>query len=62
MLNKMGNAIKSYLAKDRELPPEVADVVNIVSDAIKQDAVESSQSLKGEGVKEINWMLVAWNW
>ncbi|KAL1927163.1 hypothetical protein VTP01DRAFT_5126 [Rhizomucor pusillus] len=54
MLNKMGNAIKSYLAKDRELPPEVADVVNIVSDAIKQDAVESSQSLKGEGVKEIN--------
>lgn len=39
---KMQNAIKSYFAKDKELPPEVADVVNIVSDAIKNPAAADS--------------------
>ncbi|CDH55799.1 mannosyltransferase 1 [Lichtheimia corymbifera JMRC:FSU:9682] len=39
---KMQNALKSYFAKDKELPPEVADVVNIVSDAIKAPAAAES--------------------
>lgn len=38
----MQNALKSYFAKDKELPPEVADVVNIVSDAIKAPAAADS--------------------
>lgn len=41
---KMQEALKSYFAKEQELPPEVADVVNIVSDAMGKPAAVSSEA------------------
>ncbi|KAI9484970.1 hypothetical protein BDB00DRAFT_96489 [Zychaea mexicana] len=43
-IGKMQNAIKSYFAaaQDRELPPEVGELANIVSDAVAKNNVDST--------------------
>lgn len=42
VIGKVQDAVKSYF-KDKEMPPEVADVANIVSDAVKAPAGSSTE-------------------